>query len=305
MLIFNSTNIKSIQSSVIALGCFDGVHLGHMAVIGKAKEQARQCNLPLTVLTFEEPPRNFFSDTRIPAISTLEEKLELLDKAGTDIAVCLPLSKEIFSISPEAFIRDILIGTLHASKIVCGYNYTFGKNAGGNTDLLRTVCNSEKIELSVIPPLTYNGAPISSSLIRSAIEKGDVEYAAKLLGRPFSITETVINGQHLARTLGFPTVNTIPASGRLIPLHGVYVTKIHFKNQEKYGITNVGIRPTVNTNILCAETHIFDFDGNLYNEKITVEFLHFLRKERWFNSVEQMSVQVNNDIQEAKNFLSL
>lgn len=305
MLICNSTDIKSIQSSVIALGCFDGIHLGHMAVIGRAKEQADACNLPLVALTFEEPPRNFFSATRIPTISTLEEKLALLEKVGVDVAVCLPLNKEIFSISPEDFIRDILIDALHASKIVCGYNYTFGKNASGNTAQLQKLCDSEKIELSVVPPLMYNGVAVSSSLIRSAVEKGDMEYAAKLLGRPFSMTETVINGQHLARTLGFPTVNTIPASGRLIPLHGVYVTKIHFKNQEKYGITNVGIRPTVNTNILCAETHIFDFDGNLYKEKITVEFLHFLREERRFNSVEQMSAQVNNDIQEAKKFLSL
>lgn len=304
MLIYRTVDTFLDSQSVVALGCFDGVHIGHMAVIKEAQRVAKMIGYPLSVFTFDTPPRNFFLPDSVPVICTPEEKLSLFEAAGVDISVCVPFDETMVNTSAEDFINDILIGRMRAAYVVCGYNYTFGKKGTGNAELIRAVCERSGIGVSIIPEQTLDGVSVSSSLIRSTVMDGDMEYAAALLGRPFFLTSRVVDGQHLARRLGFPTVNTLPPSGHLLPKRGVYVTMIRFDKEKRYGITNVGIRPTVDTNILCAETHIFDFDGDLYGKDINVEFLHFLREERRFNSVEEMSVQVKNDIETAKHYIS-
>ncbi len=304
MLVYKDAKIQLNSPAVLALGCFDGVHIGHKAVINEAKQIAVSLGLSLAVFTFSEPPRNFFSPCSVPLICTKEKKLELLQENGVDIAVCVNLSKEILSTKADEFINDILIGRMNALHIVCGYNYTFGKNALGNVGLISDICKRKSIGVTVIPKFMYKNTPVSSSLIRQSISEGKTEYASKLLGRPFSICSTVVNGQHLARRLGFPTVNIIPESKQILPKNGVYVTRVSFDGIKKFGITNVGVRPTVNTELLCVETHIFDFDGDLYGKEICVEFLHFLREEKKFSSVESMASQILSDIDTAKEFIS-
>ncbi|MBQ9112099.1 MAG: bifunctional riboflavin kinase/FAD synthetase [Clostridia bacterium] len=305
MLTHNTITYVSPCPCVLALGCFDGVHSGHREVISTAKAIAADAGLPLTVFTFEQPPRNFFAPASVPIITPPAEKARIFETLGVDNAIIIPHSAEIFSMSAEGFIDNIIIGRLRAAHIVCGFNYTFGAKGLGSTDLLTDRCKSNGIDVTVIPEYRMGGQSVSSSAIREAVAAGDMKTAAILLGRPYSLTSVVVDGQHLARRLGFPTVNTIPESGILLPKNGVYASRIRFDGEERFGITNVGIRPTVDTNILCAETHIFDFDGDLYGKRITVEFIEFIREETRFPDVDVMADQVKNDIITARGIFGI
>ncbi len=284
----------------MALGCFDGVHLGHRAVIEAAKKRANELGLSLAVFTFDTPPRNFFVTDSVPMITDTADKLRLLEELGTDMCICVPCNNDIFSIEPEDFISDIILSRLRASHVVCGYNYSFGRGGKGSPALIKSICEARGVGLSVVDEQIVDGQSVSSSLIRVLCQNGDVRKAARLLGRPHFISSEVVDGQHLARTLGFPTVNTIPKAGVLLPKRGVYVSRVSFGNTYRFGITNVGIRPTVGTEILCAETHIFDFEGNLYGQNIKVEFLEFIRPETKFDSIDKMAHQIRADIAYAK-----
>ena len=300
MRIFDSMDFSSDKPLVIALGCFDGVHRGHSIVLSTARTKADELGIPFCIFAFEEPPRNFFSPCSIKLLTPKEEKLRLFEAADADIAVCVPFDEKILTVEAEDFVSKILLKNMRAEHLVCGYNYTFGKKALGNTELIKSICARQGVGVTVADDVTADGISVSSSAIRALLADGEVEKAASLLGRYYSISGKVINGQHLARKLGFPTVNIIPNDRQLIPKNGVYLTQISFCKEERFGITNVGIRPTVDTNIMCAETHIFDFDGDLYGKEITVRFIHFLRKETKFSSVEEMAEQVQKDIDVAR-----
>ncbi len=304
MVVFDTVAYKAENPCVVALGCFDGVHLGHQAVIKEAKIHADKRSLPLCVFTFATPPKSFFSKEQIPQVCSTEDKHALLEGLGVDILINAQPSKEIFSMPAESFVRDLLLGDLCAEHVVCGFNYTFGAGGLGDISLLRDICEAHGASVSVCEPQMVGSSTVSSSMIRDAIRCGEMDLAAKYLGRPFSITSRVISGQHLARKLGFPTVNIIPTQELVLPKNGVYVTRVSFDGEHRYGITNVGLRPTVDTHILCAETHIFDFDGDLYEKNITVEFLKFIREETKFPSIEEMAEQVRKDIESAKKYLS-
>ncbi len=305
MEIFSTVTHRSESPCVVALGCFDGVHIGHRAVIGEARSIADELSLPLCVFTFTKPPKSFFSSTPIPRVCATQDKHALLRSLGVDIIVSVEPSKEIFSMTAEAFIKDILLSNLRASHIVCGFNYTFGAGGMGDTALLRRICEQNGSSVSVCPQQKVGNITVSSSLIRDAVSDGNMSLAAKYLGRPFSLSAQVVGGQHLARKLGFPTINMIPDKELVLPKNGVYVTSVSFDGEQRYGITNVGMRPTVDTHVLCAETHLFDFDGDLYDKRITVKFLEFIRKETKFPSVEEMAKQVRKDIETAKKYLSI
>jgi riboflavin kinase/FMN adenylyltransferase len=194
---------------------------------------------------------------------------------------------------------------MRAFHLVCGYNYTFGANGTGDVSLLQTLCEAHNIGLTVLPPVRVGELPVSSSAIRAAMEDGRPEDAAALLGRPYSLTAPVVDGQKLARTLGFPTLNQIFPRGTLIPKAGVYATRVTLPDSSAVygGISNVGIRPTVTDHTLCCETHLFDFSGDLYQVPVTVEFLSFLRSERKFESLEAMSEQIRNDMRVVRKYL--
>ena len=187
---------------------------------------------------------------------------------------------------------------------MCGFNYSFGAGSKGNTALLEELCAPHKICVTAVQEYKQNGICVSSSLIRRAIADGDTTAIKNMLGRYYSITAKVVNGQHLARKLGFPTVNMIPDKDVLLIKNGVYVTRVNIDGKQKYGITNVGLRPTVDTDLLCAETHIFDFEGDLYGKELCVEFLHFLRSETKFEDVSALADQVANDIKRAKEYIA-
>ncbi|MBQ8345818.1 MAG: bifunctional riboflavin kinase/FAD synthetase [Clostridia bacterium] len=289
---------------VVALGCFDGVHLGHRAVIGRAVSLASEQGVPCLVWTFDEPPRNTFTPHSVPLLTDKSKKRQLIRSLGADILVCGPFSSEIASLSAETFVEEILQKRLQATHVVCGFNYTFGAGGNGNTDMLIRLCQARGIGLTVLPPVTVDGVTVSSSRIREAIAKGNMETASALLGRPYGLRAPVIGGQKLARQLGFPTLNQVFWDGCAIPAYGVYVSRVRIGQRIRYGITNVGNRPTVGGRSLYAETHIFDFEDDLYGQTVTVELLHFLRKEVLFSDVEALSAQVHLDMDAARLYLT-
>jgi len=303
MKTYTSSAFVSPSPCVVALGCFDGVHAGHSRLILEAKQIADTLNVKNALWSFAEPPKNYFKPNSIPLLTLPTEKRLAMQRLGVDIMVSVPFDKYISSLSAEDFFNDILISKMKAIHVVCGFNYRFGKGGLGNTELLKKLCKENKIGLSVIPPVIVNGYTVSSSEVRAAIESGNVELASDLLGRPYSLRATVIDGKHLGHTLGFPTINQSFDGGKAVPLYGVYLARIRFSNREKYGITNIGIQPTVNVNRLYAETHIFDFNGDLYGKAVTVEFLRFLRAEQKFDGIEALKSQITKDIKKAKSMI--
>lgn len=304
MISYKNNNFVSSESCVVALGCFDGVHLGHKAVISEAVRIAGDLSVKSAVWTFDAPPRNFFNPSASPIITDRDEKRRLMRSLGIDIFVSVPFDLAVSALSACEFFVDILLGKLNAVHIVCGFNYSFGKNGEGNAKLLEELCREHGVGLSCISPIDIDGTPVSSSVIRSAVENGDMDTVQKYLGRPYAINTLVINGQKLGRRLGFPTINQVFKEGILVPRNGVYITRVSISSKKYFGITNVGVRPTVGGKVLCAETHILNFSGDLYGQKLRVEFLRFMRPETKFSSVEELSEKVHLDIEEARKIIA-
>jgi riboflavin kinase/FMN adenylyltransferase len=300
MKTYTSLDFELNSRSVVALGCFDGLHIGHRALIKQARLAADKQGLPLAVFSFSAPPKSFFIEGGIPILTDRNEKKRLMALLGVDILVSVDFSAEIASLSPEDFFDGIIKQKLCASAVFCGFNYRFGKNAKGNAELLERLCGESAIDFSAIPSVSVDGVIVSSSEIRALLAKGEVSDAAKLLGRNYSIRSSVVSGQRLGRVLGFPTVNQLisPTSAPL--RNGVYLTRTRVGRSVWRSITNVGVRPTVDGSTLCAETNLFDFDGDLYGRNIRVEFLEFIRPEQKFPSVEALTAQVLEDIKKAK-----
>ena len=306
MKTYSSITHVSLTPCVLALGCFDGVHLGHTAVIAEARKRADLLGCGCTVWSFSEPPKNFFLPAPVPLITSESEKQQLMEGLGVDKYISVKFTKETADISANDFFTNILKDNLKAIHIVCGYDYSFGKHGAGNTELLAKLCAEYGIGLTVIDPITYRDKNVSSTTIRQALSDGDIESATAMLGRPYSFTAEVIHGQSLARHLGFPTVNQKLDSKFVVPKYGVYVTRITIDGTDKryYGISNVGVRPTVEVGLLFAETNIFDFSGDLYGQTVKIEFLKMLRAEQKFDDLQQLTFQVNKDIDAAKRYVS-
>lgn len=305
MVLYKGLDFKLDEPVSVVLGCFDGVHEGHRQVLRAGVEAAKKLNCRTAVLTFDKPVRAFFAPESVSLISSDDAKLRFFEELGVSVCISLPLTAEILSIDAQEFIEKIVIEKLGAVHVCCGYNYTFGKGARGNAVMLKKICKKHGIGVTVVPEYRVDGLSVSSSEIRSLISNGEVKKAAALLGYPYSIASEVVSGQRLARRLGFPTVNVLPEKDMLLPKNGVYLTKTSFDGFSYYGITNVGVRPTVDTGILCAETHMFDFEGDVYGKKITTEFIEFIRPEKRFSTVEELAVQVREDIASAKRMLPL
>jgi len=291
---------SSPSPSVVALGCFDGVHLGHVSVIRRAVEIAKELGAPCIIFTFDEPPKNLFSAEPVPLIASADRKAALISQLGVDTLVTVPFTKEIAALTPSEFAEQILIKNLNAAHIVCGFNYTFGAKAQGNTEFLSDFCKERGIGLTAIPKLEIGNECVSSSLIREHILKGEVETAAKLLGRAYSLRSKVISDKGLARRLGFPTANQVFDDKVLIPKNAVYATRALIGSEWLPAITNVGMRPTVNGNARCAETHVIGFSGDLYGKELEIEFVAFIRDEQKFESIEALTERVLRDIETVK-----
>ena len=288
------------RPSAVALGVFDGVHLGHRAILGTALTRARAAGLEAVVCTFDPHPMEVLQPDRAPRpITTLDERLALIGETGVDAVVVLAFTRELASMEPEAFVKDMLLDRLRAREIVVGYNHRFGRGARGDARLLQELADRVGFRAHVVPPMTVEGAAVSSTEIRSALQRGDVTTAARDLGRPYTIAGPVTAGAGRGRTLGFPTAN-IEAERPVLVARGVYRGRIHVDGQQHSTVVNVGVRPTFGETMLAVEAHLIDFKGDLYGRRVRLDFLERLRDEMRFPSVEELKAQVARDIAAAR-----
>ena len=306
MQIFDSLNeIKSIEETSIALGNFDGVHLGHQKLIKETIEIARQRGLKSAVFTFSNHPRDLLPNLpKVKNILYKHEKEELMEALGGDYLINIPFTKEIMEMPPQEYVKKIIVNKLRAKSVVCGFNHNFGFKACGNVDMLYELSLELDFNLKVIDAFVINGQVVSSSLIRNLIATGNVDECEMYMGRPYAISGEVVIGNRLGRKLGFPTSNLIIDNSMVTPPNGVYVTFCVYNGKRYPSVTNVGVKPTIGHYGKNVETHIFDFDKILYGKNITVEFLKMLRNEIKFDSVEELSEQIISDCCEAKEFHS-
>lgn len=286
----------------LALGNFDGVHEGHRRLLLAAREAAR--NIPGCLAgawTFTSLAK---SDTETPALTTTEEKLRLFAEAGLDFAILVDFSA-VRDLSPEQFVRDHLIGTLGCAAVVCGFNFRFGYRGAGTAADLTRLLTEESIPLTVVDPVTREGAVVSSTRIRAAVAEGDMETAAALLGRPFSVCLPVRHGKKLGRSLGLPTINQDFPAGHIVPRHGIYVCRCTVGKECYPAVANVGIRPSVDKDghVNC-ETHLLHYDGDLYGEVVCVQFLTRIRDEMRFDSLEALRAAIEADVRFAEEYFS-
>ena len=291
------------EANILCLGNFDGVHLAHRTLLHKAKKmQAEQ--LPYArvgVFCFEKPSTYFLSPNPPAQLTTLEQKLKFFADEGMDFAFVADF-KALQGLSPEEFIKDILIAKCSCKAAVCGFNYRFGKGGKGTPELLQNLLGEPFV--AVQSAVQYDGATVSSTRIRELLLQGKITEANALLTTPFSIIAPVEHGKGLGRHLGAPTINQIPTPQTLIPAYGVYLTRCIIDGQFYYGLTNIGIRPTVDVDATVNfETHLFDFDGDLYDKELCVEFLDYIRPEQRFENAEALQKQIQHDIKTAKELL--
>ena len=285
---------SALPDTVIALGKFDALHKGHMKIIGKMKEISDKKCLKSVIFTFDNISEKF--------IVSKKDKEKILSSCGIDYMYCQKFNDEFKNTSAEDFFENILIKKFNAKYIVSGDDWHFGKNKSGDVSLLEKMCGEKNIGFSVLKRIEINGETVSSSLIRESILNGDVKKANLLLGRPLSVEATVASGKRLGSKIGFPTVNFAAEKGRILPKNGVYASKVLYKDDIYLAMTNVGDNPTVDKNIdVRIETHIFDFEKNVYGEKMKIEFLDKIRDEIKFSSVNALVRQLEKDKEYIKN----
>ena len=290
----------------LAIGNFDGIHLGHQKIIDELIEYSKIKNCSSAILSFKPHPRQFFSDEyRNFQIISEEEKIYLLDKQGIDHYFSLLFDENIASMSPKDFITKILAEKLHSTHLIVGYDFKFGKDRKGNASLLQEQSKNLGFDTNVIQPITsnYNSVVYSSSQIREFIRNGNVEKANLFLGRNWSMQGTVIKGDKRATAMNFPTANLVP--GELIhPKKGVYSIRARYIDRWSKGIANFGERPTVDGKRLLLEAHLFEFNQDIYGKELTVEFLTFIREEKKFDNFASLTEQIQKDIQLVKAYHS-
>ncbi|MDE7390304.1 MAG: bifunctional riboflavin kinase/FAD synthetase [Lachnospiraceae bacterium] len=287
---------KQTVPSCVALGCFDGIHLGHKKIISEMCRYAKEREFESSVFTFAVSPSALLGHTPQRSLISQTDKMAVLNNMG--VQKCFTADfMQVMQISPEDFVHNILIDKLNAKAVFCGFNYRFGKAARGDIELLRRLCRQSGAELFVASPVCIGGDVVSSSRIRDLIENGDVHLAATLLGRNFFIEEKIVEGKHIGRTVGKPTVNQMSPNGFVTPKFGVYASFITVDDKRYRAITNVGVRPTVGGGNKNYETHILDnFCGELYGKTVRTELINFVREERKFDSMQDLSEQIERDI---------
>jgi len=291
---------------VIALGFFDGVHIGHAALLNKAKERAAEKGLTPSVLSFDTHPDKLVFGKNVKLINSANGRERIINTYfGIDDVVFIHFNRRMMQMNWVDFINN-LINELNVAWIVVGHDFCFGYKGEGTAARLYEYCSEQGIGCDIIPAVQKNGRIVSSTYIRTLLEDGDVEQANELLGHPHTLFDTVHYGHHLGTRLGAPTINMFFPADVLIPKYGVYATKVCIDNCEKYtAVTNIGVRPTVGTDdTVSVESHLIDFKGNLYGSEIILEFFKYIRPEVKFESMSELSEQIRCDIESVKAYFS-
>lgn len=312
MKIYNHIDeFSKIHNAVVTIGTFDGVHIGHQKIISRLVEVARQKGGEAVILTFFPHPRMILhpDDLNIKLISTMDEKAERLAELGIDHLIITPFTRDFSNLTPQEYIREVLVDKIGTSQIIIGYDHRFGKDRKGGLDELQKFASDFGFEVEEIPEQDINDVSVSSTKIRNAILSGDVKTAHDFLGYAFHLTGKVIKGDQLGRKLGFPTANLyIEESYKLIPADGIYAVSIEFKSgsaghKSAKGMTYIGHRPTINGMARNIEVNIFDFNEDLYGQTIRINFQEYLRADQKFNSLEELKKQLIKDETAARSVL--
>ena len=304
MIIFDSLeSINNIDETVIALGNFDGVHMGHQEIINKTVKSAEAAGLKSAVFTFSNHTRTLIKGMKpVKNIQYPHEKAKMIESLGVDYLFDIPFTTEIMQMSPEEFIDEILVQKMKIREAYCGFNYTFGHKASGNPEVLMHEGLKRGFGIHVQEAYKIDGIIVSSTYIREQIAKGNMEECNRFLGREYYIGGKVISGNRLGRTIGFPTCNIDADSSMAIPPNGVYITHCNVNGTVYPSITNIGVKPTVGTFDRNIETHLFGFDYEIYGQYITVSFVRQMREELKFDSVEELTKQIERDCITAKSY---
>jgi riboflavin kinase/FMN adenylyltransferase len=292
-------SLGEIKNPVVTIGTFDGVHLGHQKIIEQLNLEAEKIGGESVLLTFDPHPRIvlFPENHNVKLIQTLGEKFQVLEKFDLKNAVLVPFTKEFSELSAIDFVEQILVGNLKAKKVVIGYDHQFGRNREGNIQFLKSVSEKYGFEVIEISAKSIDEINISSTKIRDSLLRGDVETAKLFLSRPYEISGTVVKGNQLGRTLGFPTANLkVDSELKLIPANGVYAVQVKIDGKMHFGVMNIGTKPTVNSsNEKSLEVHIFDFNKVIYGDIITVFMEKHIRNEQKFANLDELKRAISND----------
>lgn len=287
--------INNKNKSVITIGNFDGLHKGHQVLIRETVDYAKKNNIQSIVFTFENHPANYFIPNSVKHIISEKQKLAILKNMGVDMVISIHFDDYMTKITPNEFVRDILVNKLNIEKLIIGHDFTFARNKEGNTESLQLLSYKYKFNLQVVSPIRINGIRVSSTKIRGLILEGSLDKVRQYLGCNYQLEGRVIHSKKLGRTIGFPTANLESDNNMVIPKNGIYATKVYIEDKAYFGATNIGYNPTVNGKSLSIETNILEFDEDIYGKNIKVEFLERIRDEKKFSSLEELKNQLGKD----------
>ncbi len=290
---------------VIALGFFDGIHVGHMAILNITAQRAEELGAAPSVLTFDAHPDNLIIGGSVTLINSPEDRADMIRrKFGIDDVLLLHFDSETMHMDWQDFLEH-LTNEFGAVHLCAGYDFHFGYKGIGNTDRMRAWCTERGLGCDIVPEIKCDGITVSSTYIRKLISQGEIERANEFLGHPHTLSDTVRYGYRFGRTIGCPTINMEVPAGVIMPARGVYAAKVYFEGQEHMAVTNVGVRPTVGgKDKVTVESYILDYSGNLYGKQVRVEFYKFLRPEMKFSSVEELKSMIQKNAGETREYFS-
>lgn len=304
MKIFHGTeNANILKPTVLTLGVFDGLHIGHQQIMQTVVDRAKAIHAVPTAITFDPHPRAVLHpESAPPLLQTLDQRLANFEFLGIEQTIVIPFTHEFAANPAEDFLKDIIRDRLHAKEVYLGKGFAFGRGRGGNIELLRRMSAELGFAADEVEEVQLRGRRISSSAIRELLNNGRVNLARRMLGRPYGVEGVVIRGNRRGHTIGFPTANLKPQN-RVIPRYGVYATATLIDGHWRRSITNIGVRPTFETEAEPSiESYIFDFDNDLYGDSLRVRFLHRIRDERKFNGIDELKSQIERDTRRARNY---
>ena len=289
--------------TVLTLGNFDGVHLGHQALIRRVIVEARAQNAQSGLLTFDPHPQAVLGNREVPVLTVLAQRLRLFEHLGLDLVGVIPFTLELARKSPEAFVAEYLLANFSIKRLIIGYDFAFGQNRSGTAKILEQLSEEQGFAFEVFPAVTLEGDVVGSTRIRGALQQGEFDLAGRLLGRAYSVLGTVVGGRRQGRELGFPTLNMVP--GFPLPLgFGVYACRAVVGERVFDAVGNYGIKPTVGAEEPVLEAHLFDFAEDIYGHTVEIIPLKRLREEKKFASLEELKLQISRDSQAAREFLA-
>jgi riboflavin kinase/FMN adenylyltransferase len=293
----NILEYKPSRESIVTIGTFDGVHIGHRKIITDMVAKGKKENLLTILLTFFPHPRMVLQkDSNIKMIDTINEKKNIFKSLGVEVLIIQPFTKDFSRMSAIKFTRDILVNSLKVSKLMIGYDHRFGRNREATVQTLKGFGLDYNFKVDEIPAQDIESISVSSTKVRNAIRSGDFKLVNKFLDRPFNLSGKIIKGDELGRKIGYPTANLkILEKYKLKPQNGVYLIRTKLKKQTYFGMMNIGIRPTILAKNNQIETHLFNFNGNLYDHEMTLEILEKIRDEKKFESIEKLKIQLDVD----------